>query len=393
MGADDFRTLDPRTRRLVESGARKGGGRSPTPEPSRDGTRRTNYIPGGRRPERDIELVRKRPQPKAPEEPEPEPPVATPYDGPDILSEMFSRWREERDPLSQKAQADALLYAQGLTGFADQYANTVRGSDALASLRDYAGEMRGLYEQGGLTDKTRADLEAARRQANTFVEGQREAVLKDLAERGMAGGGIEAAMGIGDRAAAADRMSMRDLETLSFAQQEALDYLAKSNEANRDLYGIDEGIASLQLDAKMKGLDETYDVTQSMNDAGMKAWNEIYGDFLRNRGDSWIGAQRDVVPASEGGARVLADASSEGRDNVVRAVDGGAAQLTGLGTDLTNQSGVAPPPLTTVTPTAPATSGASGGAAGEQTLGALATIVNNAVANGTSDDPDDDGGG
>jgi hypothetical protein len=133
------------------------------------------------------------------------------------------------------------------------------GADALAQLQTDDGaveaqqramdELFGIYDQGGATAQDRARMAGVRRDQEQWLRGQREADLADYAERGMGGSGMEMLSLMGDRQAAANRISQNDLDTESMHEQRALEALMGGS----DLAGamrkssFDEGSARADL--------------------------------------------------------------------------------------------------------------------------------------------------
>lgn len=127
-------------------------------------------------------------------------------------------------------KADYELYDDPLAG--EVFGDPV----AMARREEAMGELFGLWDQGGLTANERAKREGARRDAGQWLRGQREADMADLAERGMLGGGAEIATMLGNRQAAADRISREDLDTAAYAEERALNALLKGQDAAEGIY-------------------------------------------------------------------------------------------------------------------------------------------------------------
>jgi hypothetical protein len=225
------------------------------------------------------------------------------------------------DPYWTQAQQGVDDYASSLTGFAEDYRNS--GMATLDPLRGTADELLGVYEQGGLTDVTRAQLEANRRNADQFVRANREAALQDLAERGMAGGGAEVLALQGDRAAAADRMNIQDLEAAAFGQRSALDALESAGQLQSDIGGVERGLHGEVLGAQAHGAEAGLDLSRHLSDMGTGLATSLHKETFRNIGNAF----RDAAGQVPGATNTVIKATGE---PVKDAQDTGIGLLPGV---------------------------------------------------------------
>lgn len=311
---------------------------------------------------------------------------------PDILTEQWGRWNDEFGSLRDEGLAAGQAYADQLTGYGEDYGSALRGSEGYAGLQNYGDEMRALYEAGGLTDVTRANLERSRREADQFVRANREAALMDLAERGMSGGGAEIAALMGDRAAAADRMSARDLDTNAFAQQQALDALGIAADTDRELFGVDQDIAQTQLGLNTAGAEEMMSINSAMNQEAIGTWNRLFDNAVAQGAAGWQTAQNGVLPATESALSTLSNAAREGRTNAAGTISGGAVATGGFAGGLAGTAGGQPPTLGQSLPGVPTQVGATTGAAADAGISGGAQIIGglyNALTNEGKEDGED----
>jgi hypothetical protein len=145
------------------------------------------------------------------------------------------------DELFQENPIDAYTAAQQLGTSADPAAQ--------AAQRGAMDAMFGIANGGGATAMERARRQKARGESENWLFGQREADMQNLAERGMSGGGAEIAALLGDRQAAASRLSQADLDTDAALEQRALDALMSGEQIaggiNRDSNAFIQGNADM----------------------------------------------------------------------------------------------------------------------------------------------------
>src|SRR5690606_5964166 len=116
----------------------------------------------------------------------------------------------------------------------------------------------------------------ARADQESWLRGQREADMQNLAERGMSGSGAELANLAMDRQAAAQRMSAADLETEAMLEQRALDATMAGGQMAGQMRGdsFDESFTRGQAGARFSEL----------NNATVNSVAGRLADFKR---DSW----------------------------------------------------------------------------------------------------------
>lgn len=150
-------------------------------------------------------------------------------------------------------------HASGLQGIAEEQIGSLRDSLGYQTNEDLINEMMGLYESGGLTDRTRAQLESNRRNALQTSGAMQGYIKDDLTERGLGGGVAEIEGRFGAADAAAGRQQMADLEAAAFGQESAIDALKQAGQAADTRYRRDAELASILAGAKGLGLDTIHD--------------------------------------------------------------------------------------------------------------------------------------
>lgn len=327
-------------------------------------------------------------------EPPPEPPPEAPEYDPDALDYLGQQQErylgDEFQDLSAAYRERAGDYRTGLQDLAGDFAESLYGSESYEQLAGEIGEMRDLYEAGGLTDVTRANLEQSRREAGQFERAQREAAMADLAERGTLGGGAEIAALMGGRAAATDRMSARDLEANAFAQEQALQAFERASEMGQDRFQRDQDIQGLVLDYVTEGLGEEYDIDSMMLDAGLGNWNDIIRSHRQEVARAKAGAAGDVVPASTAAANALSGASESARGTARETVTGGTEDLERAGAGYAGLGGLAPPTLDLNKPPVDSNVLAEGGETGDAAGKIIATAFGYGGAAAAADEEEDD---
>jgi len=302
-----------------------------------------------------------------------------PADPSDLIDRVMEQWREDVDPYYQQDVEAAQARGDSLIGAAGAYGDELRGSESYGALQGTSDELLGLYEAGGLTDVTRAQLESNRRNADAFVRSNREAALQDLAERGMAGGGAEVAALMGDRSAAADRMNANDLDAAAFGQKSAMEALMDHRDVNSELMGYDQSAAAEMLAAQTSAAEGNYDVSEKLTDAGMGFLTGLHKTSVDAGREAFAVGAANAPGVAEGVAKITGDTISAGVDKGTGVLTGGAGN-----TDLIDPSGsgATPSDPTSVpgyNPSGEAGAFASGGTA------AVDTVLNNLPGGGGGD--------
>lgn len=294
-----------------------------------------------------------------------------------FIDDVMGAWREDVDPYWADARAGVDAYGRDLIGAAEGYRDI--GMDTLDPLRGSADELLGIYEQGGLTDVTRAQLESNRRQADQFVRANREAALQDLAERGMAGGGAEVLALQGDRAAAADRMNAADLDAAAFGQESAMRALMDASGLQSDIGREERALHGEVAGAQALGANAAFDLSRHLSDMGSNLATELHRNTVQQIGDTFGRAERGAYDAARGVANLTGGAIDDATGRATGVISQGAGNMD-FTPDLPGGSAA---PGTYTTPAAN-TAGAVGGmvGAGADIAGAVGGTVASAWPQG-----------
>lgn len=95
--------------------------------------------------------------------------------------------------------------------------------DALMGLQE-------ISDEGGLTAADRAKLNQINTEENTAARGQREAILQNMAARGLGGSGMELLSQMQNQQESATRKSQRDMDVAALAQERALQALMQAGQ-------------------------------------------------------------------------------------------------------------------------------------------------------------------
>jgi hypothetical protein len=98
-----------------------------------------------------------------------------------------------------------------------------------------------IVAEGGLTASDRAALNQIQSEVGQADRGRREAVMQNMAQRGMSGSGMELLAMLDSGQAATDRANQSGLDIAGMAQQRALDAMLKSGSLAGDIRGQDFG--------------------------------------------------------------------------------------------------------------------------------------------------------
>lgn len=110
-----------------------------------------------------------------------------------------------------------------------------------AAQQNALSQMQDVAESGGLTPIDKAQLQDIQDQQTTQVKGANDAVMQNLRERGVAGGGMELQAKLANEQSAADRASKAGLDVAAQAQQRALAAMQESGTMATNLRGQDYG--------------------------------------------------------------------------------------------------------------------------------------------------------
>lgn len=120
----------------------------------------------------------------------------------------------------------------------------------LASAQMQALEQLGIVSEGGMTDADRAAIEMARRDVDAAQTAREQAILQDMAQRGIAGSGMELALKLQSAQQAADRQNQAALDQARATQARALQALSDqgvlAGQVRRQDFGEQSDIARAQ---------------------------------------------------------------------------------------------------------------------------------------------------
>lgn len=132
--------------------------------------------------------------------------------------------------------------------------------------------LKGLQAEGnagGLTIQSRAALNEANALQAQRERGSREAILQNMAQRGMSGSGTELAAALQNQQASADRSAATGTQAAADARQRALQAMSASGQMAGSVRGQDFGEASTK--AAAKDARARFNASQRLTRAGMTA--------------------------------------------------------------------------------------------------------------------------
>ena len=134
----------------------------------------------------------------------------------------------------------------GPTAFDDISTDPRLKDDQMASL----AALKDLAANGGMNGKDQANLSKVQNQVAQADRGRRDAILQNMAARGMSGGGNELLAQLQSNQAATDRQAQQGLDIAGMAQQRALDALMQGGQLAGNIRGQDFGEAAQRAAAK-----------------------------------------------------------------------------------------------------------------------------------------------
>jgi hypothetical protein len=111
-------------------------------------------------------------------------------------------------------------------------------------------QLQDVSSQGGMTAIDRARLAQMQTGVNQQERGNREAIMQNMRQRGVAGSGLELAASLSNQQSAADRANQEALNVEAMAQQRALDAMMQSGSLAGSIRGQDFGEQSQIAQAK-----------------------------------------------------------------------------------------------------------------------------------------------
>lgn len=144
--------------------------------------------------------------------------------------------RYEDAQLSPTVRAErAALERMGRSAFEDIDSDPALRDAQMGSI----GKLDEIIAGGGLTMRDRANLERLRGETAAADRGRRDAILQNMAARGMGGSGMELLASLQSAQAATDRDAMAGLETAAQAEERALQAIMQKGELAGSLRGQD----------------------------------------------------------------------------------------------------------------------------------------------------------
>lgn len=145
------------------------------------------------------------------------------------------------------------LYTPEIEAEVAQQVSAMSGIQEDQGLRDIQRnviEQLRMYGQTGLSAEDRAALNQARLESARDVKAQQDAVLQNMASRGMSGGGLELAARLQASQEGADRASQEGDRLMAMAQQRALQNIMASASQAGNLRSQDFDVASQKARAE-----------------------------------------------------------------------------------------------------------------------------------------------
>ena len=127
------------------------------------------------------------------------------------------------------------LYTQGDS----EYNNIAIDPSVLSAQNRALDDLINLSEAKGLNAIDQQALQEIVNEENKNLQGQNDAILQDAMQRGVYGSGLEMAQRLQNAQSGANRMSNRDMDVMSQAQQRALDALSSYGNLASNMRGQD----------------------------------------------------------------------------------------------------------------------------------------------------------
>jgi len=128
--------------------------------------------------------------------------------------------------------------------------SAIQEDQGLRDIQRNVVEQLRMYGQTGLSAEDRAALNQARLESARDVKAQQDAVLQNMASRGMSGGGLELAARLQASQEGADRASQEGDRLMAMAQQRALQNIMASASQAGNLRAQDFDVASQEARAQ-----------------------------------------------------------------------------------------------------------------------------------------------
>lgn len=134
----------------------------------------------------------------------------------------------------------AALTKMGRSAFEDIKSDPALRDAQMASL----GKLDEIIAGGGMTARERANMERVRSDVNAADRGRRDAILQNMASRGMGGSGMELLAALDSGQAATDREAQAGLDQAAAAEERALEAIMQKGQMAGSMRGQDFDQAS-----------------------------------------------------------------------------------------------------------------------------------------------------
>ena len=174
------------------------------------------------------------------------------------------------------------------------FSDLIGSEEAKTAQLDVLRRLQDISSEGGLTAMDRQQLDKIKSETATQERGQRDAILQNAAQKGMAGSGVELVSNLVNQQGSANRAAQAGTDVAAMAQKRALEALLQSGnvasnidtaETNRQTQIARAKDAIAQFNANAAGVAANNN-TQARNDAQVRNLNAaqtIANQNLENR--------------------------------------------------------------------------------------------------------------
>lgn len=183
-----------------------------------------------------------------------------------------------------------------------EYDNVSLDPSVLAAQNQALEDLINLSEAKGLNAIDQQALEEIVNEENKNLQGQNDAILQDAMQRGVYGSGLEMAQRLQNAQSSANRMSNRDMDVMSQAQQRALDALSSYGNLASNMRSQDYNEQARRAAAQDAINQANWENRQKVSNSNVDLRNDVNmknTDIYNKQQDSNVQSAKDIYANDE----------------------------------------------------------------------------------------------
>lgn len=183
-----------------------------------------------------------------------------------------------------------------------EYDNVSLDPSVLAAQNQALEDLINLSEAKGLNAIDQQALQEIVNEENKNLQGQNDAILQDAMQRGVYGSGLEMAQRLQNAQSSANRMSNRDMDVMSQAQQRALDALSSYGNLASNMRSQDYNEQARRAAAQDAINQANWENRQKVSNSNVDLRNDVNmknTDIYNKQQDSNVQSAKDIYANDE----------------------------------------------------------------------------------------------